>query len=238
MQSLLDLVKTSTFIFRGTVLQLGVSSVPYVPAGDEIITARLDESLRTDPVLGDLRGKTITVDVGSETFAVGQQAIFLTNSWVHGRGIAVREVASLDVGEEAAVAAAVAELPKGHLIDRLQDATSIVDAQIATIDPPGFTLDQHDGLWAAAHLEINTTLKGSTPPGNAFYFATAQWPPWSRTPRFQVGQTGIFLLHTPMPGTVNDGGTLPAGSLVAVDDADFQPESQAAQIKQLLAALA
>ncbi len=238
MQSLLDLVKTSTFIFRGTVLQQGASSVPYLPASDELITARLDESLRTDPVLGDLRGKTITVDVGSETFAVGQQAIFLTNSWVHGRGIAVREVASLDVSEEAAVAAAVAELPTDHLIDRLQDATSIVDAQITEIDPPGFTLDQHDGLWAAALLDVNTALKGSAPPANTFYFATAQWPPWNQMPQFQVGQSGIFVLHTPTPGMVNDGGTLPAGSLVAVDPADFQPESQAEQIKQLLAALA
>jgi hypothetical protein len=56
-------------------------------------------------------------------------------------------------------------------------------------------------------------------------------------PRFKQGQAGIFLLHVPPPGLANDGGTLPAGGLIAVDAADFQDESQAGRIKALLAAL-
>ncbi|MGC1379788.1 MAG: hypothetical protein WA814_02050 [Candidatus Baltobacteraceae bacterium] len=236
MQSLSDLVQSSTFIFSGTVLERGASSVPFVPPNEKLITVRLDKSLRTDPVLGDLRGQTITVEVGSsEQFTAGQQVLFLANSWVHGRGIAVREVAHLDPKEADRVAAAVAELPQRHLLDRLQDAQAVVDAKITKIDPPGFTFDQHDGLWAAAHITVNTTLKGSAPA--KFYFATAEWPPWNRAPRFQKGQAGIFILHVPAPDAVSDGGTLPAGSLVADDHADFQDESQAGRIKKLLAAL-
>lgn len=236
MQSLLDLVQESTFIFLGTVLERGASSVPFVPPNDKLVTARLDQSLRADPMLGDLRGKTITVAVGSaESFSVGQQAVFLANSWVHGRGIAVTEVAHLDASQANQVAAAVAELPQRHLLDRLLDASAVVGAEITTIDPPGFTLDQHDGLWAAANLQVNATLKGTAP--TAFYFATAQWPPYTYMPRFQVNQAGVFLLHAPPPGMVKDGGTLPAGGLVAVDAADFQDQSQAARITQLLAAL-
>ncbi len=236
MQSLSDLVQSSTFIFSGTVLERGASSVPIVPANEKLITVRLDKSLRTDPVLGDLRGKTITVAVGSsEEFTAGQQVVFLANSWVHGQGIAVREVAHLDADQAGQVAAAVAELPQRHLLDRLQDAEAVVDASITKIDPPGFTLDQHDGLWATAHLNVSATLKGSAPA--TFCFATAEWPPWNRAPRFQKGQAGIFILHIPPPGAVNEGGTLPAGSLVAIDGADFQDESQAGRIKKLLAAL-
>jgi hypothetical protein len=56
-------------------------------------------------------------------------------------------------------------------------------------------------------------------------------------PRFKQGQAGIFLLQAPPPDAVKEGGTLPAGALVALDAADFQEASQAARIKQLLAAL-
>jgi len=236
MQSVSDLVNSSTFIFIGTVLELGASSVPFVPPNEKLITARLDESLRIDPVLGDLRGKTITIAVNSaEQFSVGQQLVFFTNSWVHGRGIAVREVAHMEPGQSNPVAAVVAQLPQRHLLDRLQDAQAVVDASITHVDPPGFTLDQHDGLWAAAHLQVNAALKGDTP--DVFYFPTAEWPPWNRMPRFHQGQSGIFLLHIPPPGTVKEGGTLPEGSLIAVDAADLQDQSQAPQINQFLAAL-
>jgi hypothetical protein len=198
MQSISDLVQSSTFIFRGTVLELGASSVPSVPPNEKLITVRINKSLRTDPVVGDLREKTITVAVVSaEKFTAGQQVVFFANSWVHGRGIAVREVAHLDAGQTDRVAAAVAQLPQRHMLDRLQDAEVVVDAKITKIDPPGFTLDQHDGLWAAAHLHVNATLKGKLPHSAIFYFATAEWPPWNRTPRFEEGQGGIFILHIP-----------------------------------------
>jgi len=238
MQSISDLVQASTFIFSGTVLELGASSVPFVPPNEKLITARLDKSLRIDPVLGDLRGKTITVAVGSaEQFKPGQHVLFLANSWVHGRGIAVREVAHLDLGQADRVAAAVAELPQRHLLDRLQDAEVVVQGKISKIDPPGFSLDQHDGRWAAAHLHVAATFKGSAPQPAVFYFATAEWPPWNRAPRFEKGQAGVFILHLPPPDTVKEDGTLPAGALVALDHADFQDESQAGRIKKILAAL-
>jgi len=236
MQSISDLVQASTFIFSGTVLELRASSVPFVPANEKLITARLDRSLRVDPVLGDLRGKTITVAVSAaEQFAPGQHVVFFANSAVHGRGIAVREVAHVDVGQADAIAAAVAQLPQRHLLDRLQDAAAVVDASITKIDPPGFTLDQHDGLWATAHLHVNASLKG--PAASALHFATAEWPPYTYMPRFKQGQAGIFLLHIPPPDTIKPGGTLPPGSLVSVDAADCQDASEAARIKQLLAAL-
>ncbi|MGB8910199.1 MAG: hypothetical protein WCC84_15750 [Candidatus Cybelea sp.] len=233
MQSISDVVASSGFIFSGTVLELRASSVPFVPPNEKLITVRLDQSLRTNPVLGNLRGQTITVAVGSsEQFAPGQQVVFLANSWVHGRGIAVREVAHVDASQKDQVAAAVADLPQRHLLVRLQDAQVVVDAQITKIDPPGFSDNLHDALWSAAHLKLNKTLKGTAPA--VFYFATAPWPPWDHAARFQKGQRGIFLLHAAPAAAIRSDSTLPSGGLVAVDDADFQDASQAARIEQLL----
>jgi hypothetical protein len=238
MQSILELVQAATFIFSGTVLELAAPSVPIGAANQRLITVRLDQSLRVDPVLGDLSGETITVAVDStEQFEVGQQALFFANSAAHGSGIVVREVAHIDVGQADLVAAQVAQLTRRNLLDRLQDAVVVVDATITNIDPPGFTFDQHDGLWAAAHMEVTGTLKGTAPSPPVLYFATAQWPPFDRMPRFTPGQAGIFILHVPLVDTTTDGGTLPAGGLVADDAADFQEPSETARIEQLLAAL-
>ena len=225
MQSISELVQSSTFIFSGTVLELWASSVPSVSPNEKLITARLDESLRTDPVLGDLRGKTISVAVGSaEHFESGPASRILRQQWVHGRGIAVREVAHLDAGQTDRVADAVAELPQRHLLDRLQDAEVVVEATITNLDPPGFTFDQHDGLWATAHLAVNATLKGSRACAASLLFATAEWPPWNRMPRFKKGRPGVFILHIPPPDTITERGRCPKGAWSRRDAADFQDE--------------
>ena len=238
MQSISDLIRTSTFIFTGTVLERGASSVPLVEPDERLITVRLDESLRVDPILGDLRGNTITVEVGSsEHFEEGQEALFFANRAVAGRGIAVREVAHVDVDQAELVADGVAQLPHRHLLDLLQDAALVVDATITDIDPPEFTFDQHDGQWAAAHLEVNTTLKGTTPPSPVLYFATAEWPPFDRMPRFEPGQAGVFILHLLPTEATNEGSTLPEEGLVATDHADFQESAEGERIQELLAAL-
>ena len=99
MPSILELTRSSGFIFAGTVLERGTSTVPSVSADQKLVIVRLDRALRIDPVLGDLRGRKITVAaLDSTKLSVGQQAVFFTNSWVHGGGIAVREVAHLDIG--------------------------------------------------------------------------------------------------------------------------------------------
>lgn len=238
MQSIPELVEASTFIFSGTVLELGASSVPIQPPNATLITVRLDTSLRVDPVLGDLRGRTITVAVNSaEPFEAGQQAVFFSNSAVHGRGILVNEVAHVDVSQLDVVAEAVAELPRRHLLSRLEDSSVVVNATVTSIDPPGFTFDQHDGLWAAAHLQVKATLKGTPPSPPVVYFATAEWPPFDRMPRFEPGQAGTFILQVPAIETTTEGGTLPEGALVALDAADFQVTAESARIKRLLAAL-
>jgi hypothetical protein len=237
LRSIPDLVRACSFIFSGTVLELGASSVPIVAPHERLITVRLDEGLRIDPVLGDLRGSTVTVAVGSaDHFETGQQAIFFANSAVHGRGIVVHEVAHVDPKQADVVTGAVAELPRRHLISRLQDSTAVVDATVTHIDPPGFTFDQHDGLWAAAHLQVTATLKGTAPSPPILYFATAEWPPYDKMPRFEPGQAGIFILQLPAI-EMTEGGTLPEGSLVAVDGADYQPRSESARVKRVLAAL-
>jgi hypothetical protein len=238
MPSLQELVRASRFIFGGTVLALGASSVPAVRPKHKLITAHMDRSLRVNALLGDLRGSIITISVKTpESFRVGQSAVFFTNSWIHGKGIAVREVGHVGIEHQEDVAAEIAKLPQQHLTERLRLAALVVQAEIVAIDPPAPTFDQHAALWAKAHLRIDATLHGQHRHVAILYFPTAPWPPWDRKLRYALHQRGIFLLHKPSQKEVISSEPLPADGFVALDSADFQDEAEKGHIEHLLAGI-
>jgi hypothetical protein len=227
-------------IFTGTVVDRGKSSVPAVPPNENLVVVRLDRGLRVNPVLGDLRGKMITVVPRTPgSLQIGQKAVFFTNSWIHGRGIAVREVEHKDVAQEDSVAAAVAQLPQVHLLDRLMAADLVVDAEVVGISPmEARKPERKAALWAVAELRVRKVLRGASEKSTRVYFPTAEWPPWAGAPRFTEGQRGIFILHAPAKDRTLSEATLDPGSLVALDPADFQPESQLQTVENLLATTA
>jgi hypothetical protein len=237
MPSISELSRSSSFIFSGTVIERGRSTVPHVPSARNLVSVRLDRALRVDPVLGDLRGKTITVAARAlESLSPGESAVFFANSWVHGQGIAVREVGHVDLGQEAEVATAVARLPEMHLIDRLSTADLVADAEVVQIRPVERTSwDRNHAFWAAAQLRLNRVLRGQPRQSAEVYFPTAQGPQWRRAPQFHEKQRGLFILHDSSRGKTISEKSLPAGSLVALDTADFQPESQLQHVERLLA---
>jgi hypothetical protein len=239
MSSILDLTRTSSLIFTGTVVQRGTSTVPILPPRENLVVVRVDRGLRVDPVLGDLHDTMITVAAPApESLNLGQKAVFFTNSWIHGRGIAVREVDHLDIGEEDSVAAVVAQLPQLHLLDRLRSAELVVDAQVVRISPVESTsLERHYAFWAAAHLQVEKVVRGKPHESTVVYFPTANRPPWTSAPRFKNHQRGIFILHAPSRSATLSEAMLEAGSLIALDPADFQPESQLPDVEKLLATI-
>jgi hypothetical protein len=240
MPTVLELTQSSSFVFSGTVQERGASTVPAVRPSQKLVTVHVDRALRVDPVLGDVRGKVVTMAAAApETLHPGQKAVFFTNGWIHGRGIAVREVKHLDVQEEEQVAAAVAQLPQVHLIDRLKSAELVVDAEVASISPVEKRSGaRKDALWAAADLRVRSVLYGTATQQARVYFPTADWPPWTNAPRFREGQSGVFLLHAPARDRSLSEAILEAGSLVALDPADFQPESELRRVEELLATIA
>lgn len=239
MPTVLELTQSSSLIFSGTVQERGTSTVPAVPASPNLVVVRVDRPLRVDPRLGDLRGKMITVAASApEKLSPGQRAVFFTNSWVHGRGIAVREVEHMGVEEEDQVAAAVAQLPQTHLMDRLKRAELVVDAEVARISPAEQRgPERKAALWAEAELRIRKVLKGKAAESTRVYFPTAEWPPWTNAPRFTLRQRGVFILHAPAQDRSLSERALAAGSLVALDPADYQDETALEEINELLDAV-
>jgi hypothetical protein len=194
-----SLVRSSSMIFSGTVLEQGISSVPAVSPSNNLITVRLEQGLRISPVLGDLSGKVVTVVAKApERFSSGQRAVFFTNSWVHGGGIAVREVDHMGIEAAGEVAKVVAQLPEFHLMDRIRSAELIVEAEVGQITAvKERSIERKVALWAAANLDIKKVLLGKPHKSVVVHFPTADWPPWVNAPRFEEKQLGIFILHVP-----------------------------------------
>jgi hypothetical protein len=234
-----SLVRSTGLIFAGTVVELGRSSVPAIKPADNLVVVRVDRGLRVDKALGDIRGKMITVAVKDpKAFQTGQQAVFFTNSWIHGQGIAVREVEHADVRVQDSVAAVVARLPEIHLTDRLRAAVLVVHAEVISVGPvERFSLLRDDALWRPAELHVLRVLRGAPPSPTIAYFPTAKHPDWARAPRLSERQRGIFILHAPASGRHPSLAALPAGALILTDPDDFQPESRLAEVEKLVATI-
>jgi hypothetical protein len=231
-------VRSAGLIFSGTVVERGKSTVPEVPDSPELVVVRVDRGLRVDRVHGDLSGRLITVaPLSSEHLEPGAKAVFFTNSWIHGRGIAVREVAHVDVEEEGRVARAVSELPRMHLLDRMQAAELVVEAEVVDVKKLGrLTLIRDDALWAAAELRVSQVLRGAQQTEVTVYFPTSDHPAWASAPRFRRRQRGVFILHKPDRNDISQA-ALPPEALVVLDPADYQPHAQLQAVQKLLAAL-
>ena len=231
-----DLVGRSTLVFSGAISRLNASTVPIVPARENLAVVRVEKGLRVDPALGDLAGRDVTVALRDPaTVRLKHKLVFFTLSWIHGDGIAVRELAHLDGKEERAVAAAVARLPELHLVGRLRDAQAVVVATVAAVRPlPSGDSDRDAPRWAQADLDVERVLKGSGRERASVLFPTSAARPWQRAPRFREGQRAIVLLHGDDPGAAPYVQDLGEAGLTALDPADVQPESHLDELVRLL----
>ena len=126
-----ELTRSSSFVFLGTVELPGASNLVAVDPRDELFLVRVDRPLRIDPAVGDVTGRTVTVETPDDAgLASGVQAVFFTTAWIHAEEIAVRELARLAPERADDVAAAVARLPDMHLAERLASAVAVVQAEV------------------------------------------------------------------------------------------------------------
>jgi hypothetical protein len=232
-----ELTRSSSFIFLGTVELRGASNLVAVDPRDDLVLVRVDRALRIDSALGDVHGKTVTVETqGGDELQPGVQAVFFTQSWIHAEEIAVREVARLGPETAGEVADAVAQLPDVHLADRLARAVAVVEATVQDTQlVPGIPRDRSAPLWAEATLAVESTIKGSAE-GLRLFFPTSDSHHWYRTPSFAAGQHGIFLLHSgdPLAAEWLDAVNGRENVVTALDPADVQADSELDRVRSLL----
>lgn len=241
-RSVADLTRASDLVFRGRVLELGSSAVRAVPAGARLAVVELLDALRAAPVLGDLTGKPITVELlHPDELDAGEEAIFFTRNWMHGENLAVREIAHVPVSGDtgAEVASAVAGLPDLHLQSRLDSAELVVLAVVASVSAvEGQSGRRQSPRWARARLTVSSVVKGPAADHVDVYFPTGDDKTWRDAPRLARRQRAVFLLHRndPLAGEWLESPGVPEDAMTALDPSDVLPTQALERVTAMLSA--
>jgi hypothetical protein len=209
------LVKQSSIIFAGTVSQLGATSFAGVPKSAQTIVVRVDSVLKKPAAVSLKKGDNVTVELKDPSvFQQGMQATFYTEGWIFGSGVAVKELGHrIIIGDVASAAAADAsEPPVDHtqdqisdqdLQDRLNAADFVVIGRVTDVHrwtapkSAATRVSEHDPDWHEAVVEVQSVLKGGQVKGNKIVvrFPGRNDVAWTRSPKFQKNQQGIFCLN-------------------------------------------
>lgn len=207
----IDVIRKAGVVFAGTVKEIGAASFPEVPRSPRTIVVRIDSVWKKPDAVSLRVGDYATVEVRDpSSFKSGTRAIFYTDGWIFGSGIAVKEL------DHSILTTAEAISPAGQqkfqqirleaedrdLLDRLSSADSVVVGQVADVRRvTGVTrardqapVSEHDPEWEEGIIDVISQLKGPEVKRVVVRFAAARDIAWSQSPKLYVGQRGTFLL--------------------------------------------
>jgi hypothetical protein len=245
--SVRDLTKQSGFVFEGTVRRIGDVTSPGVQATPSTAVVHVEKVLKGPPVLTRFSGREITVLSGEHSDASSRKrAVFFTNAFHYGEGLAVREVGRSDAtgaDVEREVHEAMKESDDENLLRQLRNARLVVRGIVTKVAPSEHRErvgSEHDPEWWECVIEVEAIEKGSTKHEKnktgklhiTAFFAHSTDVAWYKSPKAQVGDAGIFILHE---GVVRSRQT-PGPAMV--HPLDFQPASEAERVRTLLKRIA
>ena len=232
------LIRSSQFIFEGTVKKLHASNVKLLAPSDQTILVRVDSMLRA-PKGMSFSGKDVTLylQAGSE-FKPGQRAVFFTNGWLYGENMAMRSVGQLPSGAvenlKANIPQVDAQTADEALLVRLRNADFVIEGKVIGTKPAreeNRRRSEHETGWAVADVQITAILKGQSSAGGKLihvFFPTSTDELWYLSPRFSTGHEGTFILSSRAAKQYGlDGYT-------ALDPLDFRPLKERERVQRLV----
>lgn len=232
-----QLIQSSHIIFMGRVVKLGATNVEGLRAGGNTALVRVEELLDSPAGVAGLKGQDVTVQLlRSESMRTGQQAVFFTNGVLFGQHLAVKEVGQLRPPTDLAqlklqIAGVHAGIAKQALRTRLESSDLVITGQVIAVkdvERPG-AMTEHQADWALAIVQIQAIEKGSLDGKTVeIFFPQSTDERWLLSPKFHVGQTGVWLLHREAKFG------LPEGALTALGSLDHQPLGEEENIRALL----
>jgi hypothetical protein len=255
--SLVEPVSRSDVVFNGTVEETGATTMAAVDATDSTAVVRVDELVRAPSAFEGLVGQRITVLLRAPgSVQVGEQATFFVNAAVFGESVAVQEVDHMSTTAAAQLAPQVTDvidrLRENELRARIESADVVVTGRVAQVRAvpeqttgatPGMPgpVSEHYPEWREAVLDVESVLKGTTPPAPVVVLFPASIDVmWVSAPKFHAGQEATLLLHTDqvpeaqVPATV--AATFPS-VYTALEPGDVLPKEQSEQLRSLIGGL-
>jgi hypothetical protein len=237
-----SLARQSTFVFHGTVQKAHATTTPLVVPSGQTVIVRVDAVIRSPESLTGYGGKEVTVQLlQPDSLKEGVQALFFTQGWIIGPGVAVKEVShSISLKPDDAKAMllqADKQLETQSLRNQLAAAPLVITGEVTRVQDilNHGDASEHDPHWQDATIAISSVEKGSSPSKIIHVlFPTSRDIAWSNAPRFQAGQKGIWILNK-VPGTNLFKGLAPAGrAFTALSNSDFRSLDQIDIVRTLV----
>jgi hypothetical protein len=227
---------------------------------------RVDQVIQGPKTLAAYTGQDITVLLSEGgKLKKGEQAIFYTNAWLFGESVAVRSIGHTKV-EDGSRSTARAADPVQTVEDQkfshhFTQADMVVQGRVLSIRMPaddaaqkGLTstaatrpVSEHSGHWREAVVEVEDVLQGEHAHQQIIVrFPSSRDIRWARSPKFEPGDEGIFILHKDEPAqrTTKSMQARPATTkkkvetraYTALHPEDFQPLHKAAEMRTIIQA--
>lgn len=239
-----ELMRQANFVFKGTAQKLNAANVREVEATERTVVVRVDEIIQAPDSLADYTGQEITVELGGrKRMKQGEQAVFYTNGWIFGEGLAVRSLLQRPATRGIAALGASPGNPVENLANkqsrvRFEMADVVISGRVTGIRLPpdevaAFTrglmeagaaqpapvkrISEHDPLIQEAVVEIDEVHKGAhAARETAIRFPSSTDVKWYKAPKFRPGQQGFFMLHK---SEARASGRTRGAEMVGADDA-------------------
>jgi len=232
-----ELTRSSHIIFLGRVVKLQTANVEVLKAGENTAVVRVEELLDAPAGVAGLNGQDVTVEMlRPQGMKTEQRAVFFTNGVLFGQHLAVKEIGQLPVPADrrqlkAQIAAVRAKVAEETLQARVASSVLVISGKVLSvkaIERVG-PYSEHEGDWAVAVLQIEAVQKGSAEGKTVdVYFPQSTDERWLLSPKFYVGQQGVWLLHR--EGKFG----LPETALTALSPLDFQPLTEQEKVRRLM----
>jgi hypothetical protein len=234
-------VAAAGFIFRGSILHHWKGEAPAIPAeAGETVVVRIEEVLRSTPVLRGLAGQEALV-VSRHAGALRQlkSPILFTEVVSLDRQLLVRDLGHVEASDETTrhVAEAIRDADERPLRERIAAADLIVAGDVIEsreVELPALRRSEHDPVWWIALVNETAVLKGRKPREIVVLFANSKDHVWARSPKLHPPASGILLLFRVKEDEVPK--EVPRTAYQATDPLDFHPHDRRGDIERHIGA--
>ncbi len=248
--SVSELAREAEFVFRGIVTKPGAATLRMVKELDRVAVVGIERVFRAPGFLGLDRGREVTVySERPEALKRGARGVFFCTAWLYGEGIALRELAHLDVppADDDALGKRLAEIEREDhdrdLVKRGGSAPIVIAATIAEVgevvggggqplleemaddDPPPPGGD--DTVARRIELVVDEVVRGDEQRSKLVVDVWVTGDPrWAEPPQLRKGARGLWFLR---------GGKrrLRGGPLLLTDRDDYRPLADLSTLRRL-----
>jgi hypothetical protein len=234
----------ASFVFQGTVVAVGATTLSMVDVNDLTAIVRVDRVLKAPEHMEQIAGREITVQL-RQPIDAGATAIFEAQGWLYGDSLAVVETGRRKASEdepsaaaaedafESAAAADRAATFRTALKERADEASAVVIGRVTGVRETAEAanedrLSEHAPRWAVATVEVDEAVKGRHSGTIEVLFASSDDVMWRDAPKLAVGQKAVMLLQKGAPDVEDKRAN------VVLDKFDVQPADTAELVAELL----